>query len=165
MPLAGIALAINEKGGHKLVFCYPPEPSPLVVRNSLTLGQSVGAVKPPAITQPAYSPFHEPFGYDAQFLADLLTPRLRVLDRRFLVTVDDLTFIGHPTSLLDAPATGTGLHGYMDSLTGSPCLVLSFLAQQTRKKKSRRRPQPADQYVSRGACFSGLEHVSAARPL
>ncbi|KAF9319763.1 Nitrogen permease regulator 3 [Podila horticola] len=38
-------------------------------------------------------------GYDPQFLANLLSPKLALCDKRFQLTVDDLTFIGHPVSL------------------------------------------------------------------
>ena len=130
LPLLGIVMVINEKAGHKLVFCYPPEPQALPVRNSGAAGGPGGAPRPdaakqPSLSTPGYSPFHEPFGYDAQFLADLLTPRSRIVDRRFLLTVDDLTFLGHPASLREWSRDSHGLRSYGDPLDNETSMAVS----------------------------------------
>ncbi|KAJ3300685.1 Nitrogen permease regulator 3 [Borealophlyctis nickersoniae] len=46
-------------------------------------------------------------GFDPQFLSDILSPKVALCDRRFQLTVDDVTFVGHPT-LLNADRPGTG---------------------------------------------------------
>jgi len=38
-----------------------------------------------------------PLGFDPHFLADMLSPRARLCDRMFMLAVDDLVFVGHPT--------------------------------------------------------------------
>jgi hypothetical protein len=39
------------------------------------------------------------FNLDVSFLADTLAPRSSLCDRKFQLTMDDLTFVGHPVSL------------------------------------------------------------------
>ena len=39
------------------------------------------------------------FDIEVSFLADALAPRLELCDRKFQLSVDDLTFVGHPVSL------------------------------------------------------------------
>ncbi|KAJ3172301.1 Nitrogen permease regulator 3 [Irineochytrium annulatum] len=46
-------------------------------------------------------------GFDPQSLSDLLSPKVALCDRKFQLTVDDITFVGHPT-LLNADRPGTG---------------------------------------------------------
>ncbi|KND02915.1 uncharacterized protein SPPG_01996 [Spizellomyces punctatus DAOM BR117] len=46
-------------------------------------------------------------GFDTHFLSDILSPKVALCDRQFQLTVDDVTFIGHPT-LLHADRPGTG---------------------------------------------------------
>src|SRR5690606_24151840 len=54
------------------------------------------------------NPNREKFlGFDAQILSDILSPKAALCDRRFQLTVDDVTFLGIPT-LLNADRPGTG---------------------------------------------------------
>jgi hypothetical protein len=46
-------------------------------------------------------------GFDLHFLSDILSPKVALCDKQFQLTVDDVTFIGHPT-LLNADRPGTG---------------------------------------------------------
>ncbi|TPX58143.1 hypothetical protein SpCBS45565_g08071 [Spizellomyces sp. 'palustris'] len=46
-------------------------------------------------------------GFDTHFLSDILSPKVALCDRQFQLTVDDVTFVGHPT-LLHADRPGTG---------------------------------------------------------
>ncbi|KAJ3085160.1 Nitrogen permease regulator 3, partial [Quaeritorhiza haematococci] len=46
-------------------------------------------------------------GFDPQFISDILSPKVALCDRKFELTVDDVTFVGHPT-LLNADRPGTG---------------------------------------------------------
>ncbi|RUS21510.1 nitrogen permease regulator of amino acid transport activity 3-domain-containing protein [Endogone sp. FLAS-F59071] len=38
-------------------------------------------------------------GFNVNFLAGMLSPRTSMCDKKFQLTIDDLTFVGHPTSL------------------------------------------------------------------
>lgn len=46
-------------------------------------------------------------GYDSYFLSDILSPKVALCDKEFRLTVDNMTFVGHPT-LLHADRPGTG---------------------------------------------------------
>jgi hypothetical protein len=55
----------------------------------------------------AGSPPSSLLGFEAAFLSDILSPKVALCDKQFQLTVDDITFIGHPT-LLNADRPGTG---------------------------------------------------------
>lgn len=64
-------------------------------------GQSRG--RPPS----AHLQTEKFLGFDTHFLSDILSPKVALCDRQFQLTVDDVTFVGHPT-LLHADRPGTG---------------------------------------------------------
>jgi len=43
-------------------------------------------------------------GYDTQFLADILSPKSALCDQKFQLTINNLTFVGHPT-LINSEST------------------------------------------------------------
>jgi len=43
-------------------------------------------------------------GYDTQFLADILSPKAALCDQKFQLTINNLTFVGHPT-LINSEST------------------------------------------------------------
>jgi len=43
-------------------------------------------------------------GYDTQFLADILSPKSALCDQKFQLTINNLTFVGHPT-LINSDST------------------------------------------------------------
>jgi hypothetical protein len=130
-----ILLVINSSRGHQLVFRYPPAPSHdgLVAgkarRPSLSPVQlastsmhdlrtnsndfaiaethhhsnndSVQKEEPATVTEPLSY-----LGFDIQFLSNLLAPKASLCNQPFLLTVDELTFIGHPVTV---SPTGTAV--------------------------------------------------------
>ncbi|KAF9413192.1 Nitrogen permease regulator 3 [Podila epigama] len=104
--LVGIIIVTNSSRGHHFVYKYPREPQPGT--DNATYSQTVGSRSQAPETK-ASSPMHQHgdefqtsanvLGYDPQFLANVLSPKLALCDKRFQLTVDDLTFIGHPVSL------------------------------------------------------------------
>lgn len=109
MPsLLAILLVTNSTNGHHFVFSYPANPrrSPQKKPNCSTKTASVRL--PPNASSQAQVTEDNPdrnagrdtvFNMWAPFLADTLSPELPLCDKRFQLTVDDLTFVGHPVSL------------------------------------------------------------------
>jgi hypothetical protein len=126
--LLAILLVVNSTRGHHYLFSYPPDPqrpSPNRRRNHHAKDFTVGS----SITTRNFqtdleehrrasnannngtstdSDHHDKdvfagrdtiFNLDVSFLADTLAPRSSLCDRKFQLTMDDLTFVGHPVSL------------------------------------------------------------------
>ncbi|KAI8807626.1 nitrogen permease regulator of amino acid transport activity 3-domain-containing protein [Cladochytrium replicatum] len=129
MDLVGILLISYSSRGRQLVFSYPEKHSPLPqfpLDPAQTNGHSTSPGRRPAPKLPPesrksvaipLSPSHKSvplstrfLGFDHQTLSDILTPKYTICDRHFQLTVDDTTFVGHPT-LLNADRPGTG-HKY-----------------------------------------------------
>ncbi|KAF9306765.1 Nitrogen permease regulator 3 [Mortierella antarctica] len=101
--LVGIIIVTNSSRGHHFVYKYPREP------HKPTLDHASDILTPNTRDLKTSKPMHQHgddfqttskvLGYDPQFLANLLSPKLALCDKRFQLTVDDLTFIGHPVSL------------------------------------------------------------------
>ncbi|GJJ78796.1 nitrogen permease regulator 3-like protein [Entomortierella parvispora] len=98
--LVGIIIVTNSSRGHHFVYKYPRE------RGGITPDDSSGRPYQAQATSSTSQATTEEFqvtskvlGYDPQFLANLLSPKLALCDKRFQLTVDDLTFIGHPVSM------------------------------------------------------------------
>ncbi|KAG0094016.1 Nitrogen permease regulator 3 [Podila epicladia] len=101
--LVGIIIVTNSSRGHHFVYKYPREPQ------KPTLDHALDILTPNTRDLKTSKPMHQHgdefqtttkvLGYDPQFLANLLSPKLALCDKRFQLTVDDLTFIGHPVSL------------------------------------------------------------------
>ncbi|KAF9898187.1 Nitrogen permease regulator 3, partial [Lobosporangium transversale] len=94
--LVGIIIVTNSSRGHHFVYKYPPE----VQSSSNTTDSSRREQGTMGKTSTGdFQVASKVLGYDIQFLANLLSPRQALCDKRFQLTVDDLTFIGHPVSL------------------------------------------------------------------
>ncbi|KAI8818606.1 nitrogen permease regulator of amino acid transport activity 3-domain-containing protein [Fimicolochytrium jonesii] len=102
-PFLGILLICYSSRGHQLVFNYPAEPKPRLSRTRS--GNRVGQL---GDGTPLRQQESEKFlGFETHFLSDVLSPKVALCDRQFQLTVDDVTFVGHPT-LLHADRPGTG---------------------------------------------------------
>ncbi|KAG0346038.1 Nitrogen permease regulator-like 3 [Podila humilis] len=101
--LVGIIIVTNSSRGHHFVYKYPREPkSPVNINVSESLSRNNTRdvkAKPMHQHKDEFQTTSKVLGYDPQFLANLLSPKLALCDKRFQLTVDDLTFIGHPVSL------------------------------------------------------------------
>ncbi|KAI7831455.1 nitrogen permease regulator of amino acid transport activity 3-domain-containing protein [Gamsiella multidivaricata] len=98
--LVGIIIVTNSSRGHHFVYKYPREQqhnSNNVRHPSHRPPESKS--KPAAQQAEEFQVTSKILGYDPQFLANLLSPKLALCDKRFQLTVDDLTFVGHPVSL------------------------------------------------------------------
>jgi nitrogen permease regulator 3-like protein len=78
MPLLGILFVSYSSRGHQLVFSYPE------------------------ITNDTF------LGFESSFLADILSPKTQLCDKKFHLRVEQVDFVGHPT-LLNVDRPGTGL--------------------------------------------------------
>ena len=104
--LVGIIIVTNSSRGHHFVYKYPRErggitPDDASGRPYQTKASSSSASTPASslATTEEFQVTSKVLGYDPQFLANLLSPKLALCDKRFQLTVDDLTFIGHPVSM------------------------------------------------------------------
>ncbi|KAF9354244.1 Nitrogen permease regulator-like 3 [Mortierella sp. NVP85] len=95
--LVGIIIVTNSSRGHHFVFKYPREGHDDT--KQLSNRPVVSRAKSDHHSGDDYQVTPKVFGYDPPFLANLLSPKLALCDKRFQLTVDDLTFIGHPVSL------------------------------------------------------------------
>ncbi|KAG0270442.1 Nitrogen permease regulator 3 [Actinomortierella ambigua] len=119
--LVSIVIVTNSSRGHHFVYKYPSEgkhrgTASQAATNGTTVGQApFSRTAWDEAVAAAGSPTGKPrriedsddfqqsttvHGYDTQFLANLLSPKLALCDKRFQLTVEDLTFIGHPVSLM-----------------------------------------------------------------
>jgi hypothetical protein len=96
--LVGIVILTNSSRGHHFVFKYPRE-GPQADTKQPFYRPVVSRAKSDPHSGDDYQVTPSVFGYDPQFLANLLSPKLALCDKRFQLTVDNLTFIGHPVSL------------------------------------------------------------------
>ncbi|KAF9934873.1 Nitrogen permease regulator 3 [Modicella reniformis] len=96
--LIGIIIVTNSSRGHHFVYKYPQEPQHDTDTRS-SCRPAVSKAKPDPHSGDDYQVTSSVLGYDPHFLANLLSPKLALCDKRFQLTVDDLTFIGHPVSL------------------------------------------------------------------
>ncbi|KAF8939654.1 Nitrogen permease regulator 3 [Dissophora ornata] len=96
--LVGIIIVTNSSRGHQFVYKYPREQLFSTSTRDPSSRAPDSKAKPTDKSDKAQVT-SKVLGYDPQFLANVLTPRVSLCDKRFQLTVDDLTFIGHPVSL------------------------------------------------------------------
>lgn len=114
--LLAILLVVNSTRGHHYLFSYPPDPkrSSLYKRNTkngkdFTVGSTRMLQTEDRVDeneaeendekQDIFAGRDTIFNIDVTFLADTLAPKLPLCDRKFQLSMDDLTFVGHPVSL------------------------------------------------------------------
>lgn len=120
--LLAILLVVNSTRGHHYLFSYPPNPKRPSNRtnnhertNDFTVGSSMAsrnltpdndenrrpsnASKSNDNNPDIFAGRDTIFNLDVSFLADTLAPKLPLCDGKFQLSMDDLTFIGHPVSL------------------------------------------------------------------
>lgn len=120
--LLAILLVVNSTRGHHYLFSYPPNPKRASNRtqhhertNDFTVGSSMAsrnltpdndenrrpsnASKSNDTNQDIFAGRDTIFNLDVSFLADTLAPKLPLCDGKFQLSMDDLTFVGHPVSL------------------------------------------------------------------
>ncbi|KAG0036271.1 Nitrogen permease regulator 3 [Podila clonocystis] len=100
--LVGILIVTNSSRGHHFVYKYPREPQKPTLDHASDITantRDLKSSKPMHQHGDEFQTTSKVLGYDPQFLANLLSPKLALCDKRFQLTVDDLTFIGHPVSL------------------------------------------------------------------
>ncbi|KAG0244330.1 Nitrogen permease regulator 3 [Actinomortierella wolfii] len=118
--LVSIVIVTNSSRGHHFVYKYPSEgqqqsTASNIAANGTSVGQapfsraawdeavaagSLAGKRRRVQDSDEFQQSTTVLGYDTQFLANLLSPKLALCDKRFQLTVDDLTFIGHPVSLM-----------------------------------------------------------------
>ncbi|KAI9322783.1 nitrogen permease regulator of amino acid transport activity 3-domain-containing protein [Dichotomocladium elegans] len=119
--LLAILLVVCSTGGHHFLFNYPPNPqrprrhAVTTTAASTNDGYSTAATDldrlppnasslkpfPVAIEPLPYPPASKDsiLGIETEFLAGALAPKLPLCDRKFQLSINGLTFIGHPVSL------------------------------------------------------------------
>ncbi|KAF9994304.1 Nitrogen permease regulator 3 [Entomortierella chlamydospora] len=97
--LVGIIIVTNSSRGHHFVYKYPPDHNDNNYQGSSTRSTQDSKSSHPDVTRDEFQIASKIFGYDPQFLANVLSPKLALCDKRFQLTVDGLTFIGHPVAL------------------------------------------------------------------
>lgn len=98
--LVGIIIVTNSSRGHHFVYKYPREKKKgFTPHEDSTLFASQELKSKQLAESDDFQVTSKVLGYDPQFLANILSPKLSLCDKRFQLTVDDLTFIGHPVSL------------------------------------------------------------------
>ncbi|KAI8918524.1 nitrogen permease regulator of amino acid transport activity 3-domain-containing protein [Powellomyces hirtus] len=124
-PVLGVLLICYSSRGHQLVFSYPSDPKRTRgqvrrrTRPSRTLLQGASPERLESFDRSSLLAHRGPdghlrqndseqfLGFETHFLSDVLSPKVALCDRQFQLTVDDVTFVGHPT-LLHADRPGTG---------------------------------------------------------
>ncbi|KAG0215539.1 Nitrogen permease regulator-like 3 [Mortierella sp. GBA30] len=96
--LVGIIIVTNSSRGHHFVYKYPQE-TQRSSQHGRPSHRHDSKTKHELQQVDEFQATSKVLGYDPQFLANLLSPKLALCDKRFQLTVDDLTFIGHPVSL------------------------------------------------------------------
>ena len=107
--LLGVLLICYSSRGHQLVFSYPPEPQPPPEKRHSGAYSclNISSQLPDVSTLPDVSG-NKVLGFEPQLLSDILSPKVPALcDRKFQLTVDGITFVGHAT-LLNADRPGSG---------------------------------------------------------
>lgn len=122
MSTLGIFLICYSSRGHQIVFSYPHETisiySPEQSKPNPDLDASSHRTKSKLLGTENLQEDHFAYGishsfkerilgFDSQTLSDLLSPKVALCDRKFELTVDQVTFVGHAT-LLNADRPGTG---------------------------------------------------------
>ncbi|KAI8879050.1 UPF0171-domain-containing protein, partial [Backusella circina FSU 941] len=103
--LLAILLVVNSTRGHHYLYSYPPDPQrPFKTSQSFDcVGSLLSANQSTRYPQAKKKDFvttHDVvFNVDVSFLADALAPKLPLCDGVFQLSMDDLTFVGHPVSL------------------------------------------------------------------
>lgn len=123
--LLAILLVVNSTRGHHYLFSYPPNPqrpsnkrSSHNERKDFTVGSSIATRNTPQTdmnddrrasnaskqnenghSTDIFAGRDRIFNLDVSFLADALAPKLPLCDGKFQLSMDDLTFVGHPVSL------------------------------------------------------------------
>ncbi|KAI8378445.1 hypothetical protein BD560DRAFT_325308, partial [Blakeslea trispora] len=113
--LLAILLVVNSTRGHHYLFSYPPDPKRLsavkrnynnnqtdfavgssssaLTNNNNTAGKKINIA---ADEVDIFAGRDTIFNFDVSFLADALAPKSPLCDRKFQLSIDDLTFVGHP---------------------------------------------------------------------
>ena len=132
--IVAILLTIHSSRGHQLCFAYPRDPviadagtsqspdNPLGSEYLIEVNQTRSTAATPTTTDPnknpqsspqsppsTPSPHQSPHAYlnlPTNILADILSPKANLCDKKFLLSVDKITFLGHPT-LLSGDKAGT----------------------------------------------------------
>ncbi|KXS11657.1 hypothetical protein M427DRAFT_426083 [Gonapodya prolifera JEL478] len=86
----------------------PGSPTPQPYSPSPSRGRSTSASLPPS------SPSHMPL--DPALLATLLTPRPHLCGRKFVLSVDDIVFVGHPVAIGESHGDVDDLEREMDGM-------------------------------------------------
>jgi hypothetical protein len=103
--LLAILLVVNSTRGHHYLYSYPPDPQrPFKTSQSFDcVGSLLSANQSTRFQQAKKKDFvttHDVvFNVDVSFLADALAPKIPLCDGVFQLSMDDLTFVGHPVSL------------------------------------------------------------------
>ncbi|KAK9766400.1 Nitrogen permease regulator 3 [Basidiobolus ranarum] len=110
MPsLLAILLIVNSSRGHHFVFRYPKNSVSNAERNEIPpdFGDNIqSSFKRLSVSNPDVSEARRNwlaenlFGYEPHLLADILSPKASLCDSRFQLTIDELTFVGHPTLIV-----------------------------------------------------------------
>lgn len=126
MPLLGILLVCLSSRGHQLVFSYPTQPDKQVVpssgsaanRNNRSSSRLSASSNLADFTESSSPPPPKPRNEDEEvketfldfpptFLADMLSPKVALCDKKFQISIDGITFVGQP-ALLNADRPGHG---------------------------------------------------------
>ncbi|KAF9433518.1 Nitrogen permease regulator-like 3 [Entomortierella beljakovae] len=98
--LVGIIIVTNSSRGHHFVYKYPPEQQNKKYNFGYISRNQDVKNDPSGNQRDEFQLASKIFGYEPQFLANILSPKLALCDKRFQLTVDEFTFIGHPVSLM-----------------------------------------------------------------
>ncbi|KAI7882181.1 UPF0171-domain-containing protein [Lichtheimia hyalospora FSU 10163] len=119
--LLTILLVVCSTGGHHFLFNYPPNPRRPIASTSNRNYKS--PFSPSSLQKRSSSPCPDARDYppatkenilnfDTEFLAGALAPKLPLCDGKFQLSIDELTFVGHPVSLSSgkssSPSTSNG---------------------------------------------------------
>ncbi|KAI8846596.1 nitrogen permease regulator of amino acid transport activity 3-domain-containing protein [Chytridium lagenaria] len=113
--LSAVILVCYSSRGHQLVFSYPAKGIDGDAVNVEALQKDHGLKYPSldsfAVTDDVKDDTRTQaetiLGFEPHSLSDILSPKVALCDSKFLLTVDDVSFVGHPT-LLNADRPGTG---------------------------------------------------------
>lgn len=119
--LLTILLVVCSTGGHHFLFNYPPNPRrPIASTNNRHSSKSALSPSQKRSSSPCpdardYPPATKEniLNFDTEFLAGALAPKLPLCDGKFQLSIDELTFVGHPVSLSSgksssSPSTSNG---------------------------------------------------------
>jgi hypothetical protein len=99
--LEGLLLVTNGSKGHKLVWYYDCRQEKQDADMTIsTISHKIPEEEEPLAKMEKARTLELFHGLDMMFVADMLSPKIGLCDKRFQLTLDQVTYIGHPVTVI-----------------------------------------------------------------